>query len=209
MIFAVSAPPLVIAANAWVPAAIGGLGGALLGGCVTLVVAWRTRVAAERSWVRDGRRQIYDRFLTKAQALHAACEAFRVERADGLRARDDLGGEPAGVVQRAYDEFFGVFAVVQAVGGTDVVMKSRIHGYRLEALSCGARGESPMLKEGASFEAISTEVRHARHVVIDAMRGELGLEIRGWEWDADFNGFEGTSLEASVIPKDERQGRSA
>lgn len=55
---------------------LGAVIGGLTAGVVSLLVAWQTRKAAERAWVRDNRREIYERFLTYAQSLLIACEAY-------------------------------------------------------------------------------------------------------------------------------------
>ena len=53
---------------------VGVLVGAVIAGGVSLRIAKQTREAAERAWVRDNRREIYDRFLTCSQTLLNACE---------------------------------------------------------------------------------------------------------------------------------------
>jgi hypothetical protein len=75
----VSASP--IAAGSSITTAVFGLVGVLIGafiaGAVSLWVAKQAREAAERAWIRDNRREIYDRFLTCAQTLLITCEATR------------------------------------------------------------------------------------------------------------------------------------
>ena len=65
----------ILAASAYV-AAVFGLAGSLIGGLiagtVSLRVARHAREAAERSWMRDSRREIYDRFLANAYRNEAA-----------------------------------------------------------------------------------------------------------------------------------------
>jgi uncharacterized membrane protein YhiD involved in acid resistance len=71
----------LVAVSAYVTAALG-LAGSLIGGAiagtVSLLVARQAREAAERSLMRDSRREIYyDRFLTNAQRLPLACEGSK------------------------------------------------------------------------------------------------------------------------------------
>jgi hypothetical protein len=61
----------ILAANPYVIAVLGFAGalrGGFIAGTVSLLVAKHTRDAAERAWIRDSRRQIYDRFLTAAES---------------------------------------------------------------------------------------------------------------------------------------------
>jgi hypothetical protein len=87
---------IALAATDWTAAAFG-FAGTMVGGLITLGVAWLTRVSAEHSWIRDSRRQIYDRFLTKAQQLHVACEACQKSNRDKASVK---------AVQQAYSDFF-------------------------------------------------------------------------------------------------------
>jgi hypothetical protein len=66
---------------------VGSLVGGLIAGTVSLLVARQTRDAAERSWIRDSRRDIYDRFLTRAQ--QTACRLRRVRRDTPRRLNRD------------------------------------------------------------------------------------------------------------------------
>ncbi|HZI74462.1 MAG TPA: hypothetical protein VFD73_10700, partial [Gemmatimonadales bacterium] len=79
-----------IAAGSSYATAVFGLTGVLIGafiaGAVSLWVAKQARDAAERAWVRDNRREIYDRFLTYAQTLLIACEEARESETNGEKA---------------------------------------------------------------------------------------------------------------------------
>jgi hypothetical protein len=59
-------------------AAFFGLAGSLIGGfiaaTVSLLVARQARQAAESTWIRDNRREVYDRLLTYAERLLIACK---------------------------------------------------------------------------------------------------------------------------------------
>src|SRR6266516_4692769 len=80
-----------------------GLAGSLIGGfiagTVSLLVARQAREAGERGWIRDSRRDIYDRFLSNAQKLLIACERTRAGR--------------DAAVEGAYNDFFEAYGVVQ------------------------------------------------------------------------------------------------
>ena len=71
--------------SSYVPA-IFGLAGSLIGGfiagTVSLLVARQARKAAEGTWIRDNRREIYDRLLTYAERLLRACEAYKAAHRD-------------------------------------------------------------------------------------------------------------------------------
>jgi hypothetical protein len=166
-------------------AAIGLLGtliGGTVAGYVSLRVARQARAAAERSWVRDNRRELYDRLLTSAQQLLIACE------------EDD--GE---AVEVAYRSFFEAYGVVQTVAQRPVVDACRIYAYRLlelVELSRRRRGLESRSRLGpARFGQVAQLVRRARHGAIDAMRGDLGLDGSARPPDS-FNPFAGTELEA-------------
>src|ERR1700761_8687967 len=92
--------------SAYVSAA-SGLAGALIGGAVagvvSLKVAREARDQAERSWIRDSRRDIYDRFLAAGQKLLAVME----RRAASRKAEDQsraakLQDESGAAVDAAY-----------------------------------------------------------------------------------------------------------
>ena len=164
-------------------AAIGLLGtliGGTIAGYVSLHVARQARAAAERSWVRDSRRDLYDRLLTSAQQLLIACEE----------------NEP---VDAPYRGFFEAYGVVQTVAERPVVDACRVYAYRLLELvelghrRHGAGGASRLA--GDRFGQVAQLVRLARHDAIDAMRSDLGLEGSARP-PAGFNPFAGTELEA-------------
>ena len=161
-----------------------GLGGSLIGGfiagTVSLLVARQTREAAERGWIRDNRREIYDRFLSQAQKLLIACEG----------ASDIRRGKEA--VETAYNDFFAAYGVVQTVAEPRVVSAARVYAYRLLELTAILDSESALGRE--SFASVARLVRRARHDAIDAMRAELGLEESARP-PATFNPFAGTDFE--------------
>ncbi len=175
-----------IAANSSVTNAVFGLVGALIGGfiagAVSLKVAKQTLEAAERSWIRDNRREIYDRFLTCAQGLLIACEAARGSEAEGTDAS----------VKAADTKFFAAYVVVQTVAGSALVDVARDYGYRLWELEASLNSTSVMGAE--NFNRVAELIREARHNTIDAMRAELGLagNVRP---APDYNPFTGTDLE--------------
>jgi gas vesicle protein len=108
-----------------------GLAGALIGGLIagtaSLLVARQAREAAEKAWIRDSRREIYDRFLTNAQKLLIACEA----------TKNGYGNEEAeeteAALEAAHIDFFEVYVVVQTVAERPVVDAARVYAYRLLA----------------------------------------------------------------------------
>jgi len=146
-----------------------GLAGSLIGGAiagtVSLRVARNARDAAEQAWVRDSRRQIYDRFLTAGQKLLAAMEA--------VAADSNVTAAVRGAVDDAYSTFFETYASVQTVAEVGTVESARVHAYRLEALKNILDGR-PLDRQ--EFGRIAGLVRFARHDLIDAMRKDLGLE---------------------------------
>lgn len=157
-----AASPYVAAAFGLVGTAIGGA----IAGTVSLKVANEARRAAERAWVRDSRRQIYDRFLTAGQRLLAVMEtAAETSTAPGER-------RPA--VDEAYSAYFETYASVQTVAEIQVVRCARQHAYRLQALKDILDGRDPF--EWKEFDPIAKLVREARHDTIDAMREDLGLD---------------------------------
>jgi hypothetical protein len=166
---------------------VGSLIGGAIAGTVSLRVARQAREAAERSWIRDSRRNIYDRFLTNAQKLLIASEASE-SLGESLGARDEEA------VEGAHIDFFEVYGVVQTVAERPVVDAARVYAYRLlELAGTQRRGFRPGLND-ARFERVAQLVRFARHDTIDAMRSELGLAGSAQPPD-DFNPFRGTDLE--------------
>jgi hypothetical protein len=155
-----------------------GLVGSLIGGgiaaTVTLIVARQTREAAASSWIRDTRRDLYDRFLTSAQELLIAHEAA------------DQG------VDQAHSDFFEVYGVLQTVAERPVVNAARVYAYRLLELKERRLGSQ-------NLGAVAQLVRRARHDAIDAMRVELGLADSARPAD-DFNPFLGTAFEHQYRP---------
>jgi hypothetical protein len=164
-----------------------GLAGSLIGGgiagTVSLVVARQAREAAESGWIRDSRRDIYDRFLTNAQRMLIACEV-----SDNAGHAD----EAAEAVERAHFDFFEVYGVVQTVAERAVVDASRIYGYRLLALKGTLDSTGVLGRE--KFDRVAQLIRLARHDTIDAMRAELGL-VNSARPPEDYNPFVGTDLE--------------
>jgi hypothetical protein len=149
-----------------------GLLGSLIGGAiaavVTLMVAREAREAAATSWIRDTRREVYDRFLTTGQELLIAHEA-------------------GSGVEEAHSDFFEVYGVLQTVAERPVVDAARIYAYRLMELKQGRLGAD-------MFGSVAQLVRLARHDTIDAMRAELGVEGSARPSDS-FNPFRGTAFE--------------
>lgn len=177
---------LVLGVSPYVTGGIA-LAGSLIGGAivgtVSLTVAQQTREAAERAWVRDNRREIYDRYLTNGQKLLVECLSYKKTSGD-REAREQL--------EDAYNGFFEVYGVVQTVAERPVVDAARRYGYRLLEL----RDElvaNPVLDPKA-FPAVARLVRSARHDTIDAMRAELGL-VSTARPEPRYNPFEGTEFE--------------
>jgi hypothetical protein len=176
-----------IAAGTPYAPAIFGLAGSLIGGfiagTVSLLVARQARAAAEGAWIRDNRREIYDRLLTYAERLLHACEEHKA-----------LGDTEATrmSVKSAFTSFFEAYGVVQIVAGIRLVEAVRIHAYRLWELAASLGSTSVMGEE--NFDTVMNLIRDARHDVLDAMRDELGLD-GGISPAADYNPFAGTELE--------------
>jgi hypothetical protein len=126
--------------------AVFGLAGALIGGiiagAVSLLVARQAREAAERAWIRDNRREIYDRFLTYAQRLLIACEAYK----DARRQKEAAKAS----VESAFTSFWEVYGVVQTVAGNQLFEAARIYGYRLWELATSLGSTSVMGPENFS-----------------------------------------------------------
>ena len=145
-------------------------------------VAKQAREAAERAWVRDNRREIYDRFLTSAQTLLIACE----------EARESETKEEKASVETAHTKFFEVYGVVLTVADRAAVDAARVYAYRLWELKESLDSMSVMGPE--NFGTVAGLVRNARHDLIDAMRAELGLAGSA-RLEGKYNPFAGTALE--------------
>lgn len=162
-----------------------GLAGSLIGGAiaatVSLVVAGQARDAAERSWIRDNRRETYDRLLTDAQRLLIACEVCMAERSEATEQE----------VHTAYVDFFDAYGVIQTVAEVAVVDAVRVYAYRLGELRAALDADGVLPPE--RFARVAQLVRRARHDVIDAMRADLGLTDSARPPEA-FNPFTGTDL---------------
>lgn len=146
-----------------------GLAGSLIGGAiagtVSLKVARDARDAAERSWVRDSRRGIYDRFLAAGQRLLHEMEKAKPTN----HARDKVGA----TIDAAYSTFFEKYASVQTGAELDVVQSARKPAYRLEALRNIVDGRGSL--NPREFDRIAQLVRLARQDTTDAIRADLGL----------------------------------
>ena len=170
----------------YVPAVFGLLGsliGGFIAGAVSLLVARQARDAAEGAWIRDNRREIYDRLLTYAQKLLIACEAYK----DAHRNKEAAKSS----VESAFTEFWEAYGVVQTVAGTPLVDATRVYSYRLWELATSLGSTSVMGPE--HFPTVAQLTRSARHNVVSAMRAELGLG--GFVIPEEFNPFVGTALE--------------
>jgi hypothetical protein len=166
-------------------AAIGLLGtliGGTIAGFVSLRVARQARAAAERSWMRDSRRELYDRLVTSAQQLLIACEED--EELDG-----------------PYRSFLEAYGVIQTVAERPVVVACRVYAYRLLELHTIARRrrglDARRSLDPNRFGQVAQLVRLARHDAIDTMRADLGLESVGRR--PDFNPFAETDLEREYV----------
>jgi hypothetical protein len=176
-----------IAAGSSNVAAVFGLLGALIGGFIagtaSILVAWQTRKAAERAWIRDNRREIYDRLLTYGQGLLIACEACKDARRNNRVAKAS--------VESAFTNFWEAYGVVQTVAGTPLVNATRVYAYRLWELATSLGSASVMGPR--NFRRVAELARDARHDMISAMRAELGLR-GGVRPATDVNPFAGTNL---------------
>jgi hypothetical protein len=150
----------------------GTLLGGLIAGTVSLVVARQAREAAESAWIRDNRREIYDRFLTRAQKLLIACLARQSD-----------------AVETAHTDFFEAYGVLQTVAEAPLVTVARDYAYRLLELENVVGAQDAARRDHARL--VGDLVRRARHETIDAMRSELGLGGSPWP-GADYNPFAGT-----------------
>lgn len=162
---------------------VGSLIGGFIAGAVSLLVARQAREAAESTWIRDNRRDIYDRILTKAETLLIACEACRDARRDDTAAKAH--------VEAAFTDFWRVYGVVQTVAGTRLVETARTYAYRLWELAASLCGTSVMGPE--NFREVAETLRVARYDMISEMRAELGLGR--FERGGGANPFAGTNLE--------------
>jgi hypothetical protein len=187
------------ASNAYAPA-IFGLAGSLIGGfiagTISLLVARQAREAAEGAWIRDNRRETYDRLLTSAERLLHACEAYKEVPGNEEALRMS--------VESSFTDFFEVYGVVQTVAGMRLIEAARDHAYRLWELAASL-GSTSVMGPG-NFDLVMKLIRDARHEVIDAMRAELGLD-GGIRPKTDYNPFAGTQLEEKYAASErERPG---
>jgi hypothetical protein len=170
---------VLVAVNPAVYGLLGSLIGGFIAGTVSLLVSWQARDTAERTWVRDNRREMYDRFLTYAQRLLIAAEDTRPR-------------ESSAELDEAYTGFFSSYGVVQTVAERDVVDAVRTYAYRLLELKEELDAEKP--SGPAYFRQVAGLVRLARHDAIDAMRSELGRSDSAKPPD-HYNPFADTPLE--------------
>jgi hypothetical protein len=180
--------------------AVAGLAGALIGGVIaggaSLMGVRQAQRAAERAWIRDNRRAIYDRFLTCGQMLLVACEAYK-------EARPEEKAEKKANVESVFANSWGAYSVLETVADTPLFDTARIYGYRLWELVTELGSTSVMGPE--NFDAVRELILSARRHTIAAMRGELGLENRS---ASDINPFAGTSLEEKYADSERpRPGR--
>jgi hypothetical protein len=138
--------------------------------------------AAEGAWIRDNRREIYDRLLTYAERLLIACETCKDAPGDDLAAKTS--------VQSAFTNFWEVYGVVQTVAGARLVEAARIYAYRLWELAASLGPASVMGPE--NFRRVAELIRDARYDMISQMRAELGLS--SFPRGANVNPFAGTDL---------------
>lgn len=168
-------------------AAFFGLAGSLIGGfiaaTVSLLVARQARQAAESTWIRDNRREIYDRLLTYAERLLIACEACKDAHRDDTAIRAS--------VESAFTNFWEVYGVVQTVADSRLVEAARIYAYRLWELAASLGSTSVMGPE--NFRRVAELIRDARYNMISEMRAELGLG--SFRRGGGANPFAGTELE--------------
>lgn len=173
--------------SAYVPA-IFGLAGSLIGGfiagAVSLFASRQAREAAEGAWIRDNRREIYDRFLTYAERLLHACLAYTETHRDKETARAS--------VESVFTNFWEAYGVVQTVASTCLVEAVRVYAYRLWELAASLGTASVMGPQDLSL--VIKLIRESRHDMINQMRAELGLDS-GVHPAAEINPFAGTVLE--------------
>jgi len=164
-----------------------GLAGTLIGGVITaggsLIAARQSREAAASSWVRDTRREVYERLLTAGQEYLIAQEArHEAPSAEGITE----------ACERAHSDFFTVYADLQTIAGRPVIEAARVYAYRLLELKEGRLGAE-------HFWEVARLVRLARHDTIDAIRKELKVAESARPLP-DFNPFQGTSLQDAYGP---------
>jgi gas vesicle protein len=168
-------------------AAVFGLAGSLIGGSiaatVSLLIARQARKAAETTWIRDNRRETYDRFLTYAERLLIACEACKDTHRDDTTAKAS--------VETAFTNFWQVYGVVQTVADTRLVEAARTYAYRLWELAASL-GSTSVMGPG-NFRQVAELIRDARYNMITEMRAELGLG--SFQRGGGGNPFAGTDLE--------------
>lgn len=163
---------------------IGTLVGAGIAGGFSLRIAREARTTAEHEWIRENRREIYDRYLVGAQTLHLACEeAFRPGAPDGGEA-----------VRTAFAAMLNTYSVVQTVAERQVIDAARVYTYRLIELRDVLEGKGIVGRE--RFGEIAQLVRAARHDAIDAMRDDLALQDSARP-GKDFNPFGETPFAAA------------
>jgi hypothetical protein len=165
--------------------------GGLVVGVTSVVIARQARQAAETAWIRDTRRDIYSQFLSNAQALLIACEAsVRGPRAAAGQA-DDPGDGP-GAIERAHDDLFAVYSLVQIVANPRIVDAARVYAYRL--LELKAELDSNGVLGMQYYDRVAQLVRTARHATIEEMRADLGV-YGSVTPKGVVNAFAGTDLE--------------
>ena len=154
-------PDGLVAASDYGTAAFG-LAGSLIGGIIvgatSIFLARQAREAAERAWIRDGRRDTYGRFIANAQALLIACQAY--ER--NLRESPERSGPSADeklAVEKAHNEFFEIYVIVQTVAERTVVDAARIYGYRLLELEAELTSNGVLGRE--YFSRVAALVRES------------------------------------------------
>jgi hypothetical protein len=162
---------------------VGAVLGGLIAGATSRSVARNALDAAEAAWMRDNRRDLFDRFLSSAQRLLIASQ-------DSWKDPDDQLSANARVAAGA--EFWAVYGVIQTLADKEVVDAARVYAYRLQELENLINTTSRLGRE--RFYPVTREVRSARHDTIDKMRREFGL-TESVRPDPDFNPFEGTPLE--------------
>jgi hypothetical protein len=173
--------------SSYVPAIfglVGSLVGGFIAGTVSLLVALQARKAAEGAWVRDNRREIYDRLLTYGERLLHACEAYKDAHSDKKTAKS--------IAESAFTNFWETYGVVQTVADTRLVEAVRVYAYRLWELAASLGSTSILGPE--NFSLVVKLIRDARHEMVNAMRTELGLH-GGIRPVAEINPFAGTDLE--------------
>ena len=184
----------------YLPAIFGLVGtmiGCLIAGTISLNVARNARQAAEHAWIRDNRRETYDRFLTCAQELLMACEAQH-RRSPGSSASNESDEE---ATRKAYQQFFESYGVIQVIAKRSLVGAARDYAYRLMELSNIL--DSTGAFSADKFGAVAQTIRQARQETIDVMRGELGLTGSAKPLKS-YNPFQGIDLAedwAGIAPR--------